>query len=449
MEQRRGHPLDIDLLGVTIGDADAELATDVAEHLVTCLLCRVRMARLRRSGAVPSAPPTGVDLPLLSPDVLAVLDDVARPDTVAAGQVWLAGGSHRLLVWVRAVRSDRVVAHPVTLDVDAVDDTALIVDLPALGSPVAVVTSIVGTVPVSTLVAHVGDLDIGDDVDRLRAAATAGTAELDLPTGRPISGPADERLELRQLLADDLAALDALDDDDGHDDLRPTGPDSPEVAARRMYEALRSDFLSRRGRGCQVRRPAGDLALGSFAESTGCVLVALVTELTSSVLLITGESRLDWALNRPDEASKLLRLSGASTLAVAEPADPFSTSLFEERHLHPALELPRAVVSVGPRVGWGAKPVVKALFDYLEDGVFAVEPVGALDPPSSQRDLLPSLRTNARQSVNGLRKSRAQLTKNTALKSLKKSDADALAKALDRAADLDDLLGSIERITER
>jgi hypothetical protein len=450
MEQRRGHPLDIDLLGLAVGGSDAGLATEVADHLGACLLCRVRLARIRRSGAVPSAPPTGIDLPLVSPEVLAVLDDAARPDVVAAGQVWLAGSSRRLLVWVRAVRSDRVVAHPVTLDVEAVDDTALIVDdFPPLGSPVAVVTSIVGTVPVGRFVSYVGDLDVGDDVERLRAAATAGTAELDLPTGRPIVGLTDERLEFRQLLADDLADLDTIDGDDEADDLVPDGADTPEVAARRMYEVLRSDVLARRGPGCAVRRPTGDLALGSFADATGCVLVAVVTELTSAVLLITGDDRLGWAREHPLDASKLLRLAGATTLAVAEPVDPFTTCLFEERHLHPALELPRAVVSVGPRPGWGPKPMVKALFDYLEDGVFAVEPVGALALPSSARDLLPYLRANARQSVNGLRQARAQLTKNTALKSLKKADADALARALDRAADLDDLLASIERITER
>jgi len=445
MEQRRGHPLDIDLLDVALGDADAGLATEVAEHLGTCLLCRVRMARIRRSGAAPSPLPTGVDQPTVSPEVLAVLD-ATRPATVAAGQVWLAGASRRLLVWVRSVRSDRVVAHPVTLDVDAADDTALLVDeLPALGTPAAVVTSIVGTVPVHGLVAYVGDLDVGSEVERLREAATVGTAELDLPTGPPITGPTDERLEFRQLLADDFAALDTIADDD---DIGLSS-DPPEAAARLMYEALRSDLLVRRGPGCEVRRPAGDLALGSFAASTGCVLVALVTELTGSVLLITGERRLDWALAHPHDASKLLRLAGAATLAVAEPDDPFTTWLFEERHLHPALELPRAVVAVGPRPGWGPKPMVKALFDYLEDGVFAVEPVGAVEPPASQRDLLPSLRSNARRSVSGLRKGRAQLTKNAALKSLKRSDADALARALDDAADLDTLLELLERITER
>src|SRR5687767_9863624 len=120
MEQRPAHPLDIDLLGVALGDTDATLAAEVAEHLGTCLLCRVRMTRLRRGGAVPlgdpatSTPvtslptPLGVDRPSVSTAVLAVLDDGARPDAVAAGQVWLAGDRHRLLVWVRTVRAERV-----------------------------------------------------------------------------------------------------------------------------------------------------------------------------------------------------------------------------------------------------------------------------------------------------------------------------------------------------
>lgn len=450
MEQRQGHPLDIDLFGLVVGDVDANVVAEVTEHLATCLLCRVRIARIRRSDAVPAAPPVGIEFPPVSPRVLAVLKGSARLELVATGQIWLAGDSNRLLLWVRAVQSGAVVAHPITLDIDAADDTALIIDeLPAIGHSGAVMTSIVGTVPVSRLVAYVGDLDIGADVQRLRDAATVGTAVLDLPTGSPITGPTDERLEFRQLLADELAALDLIEDEDDDNDNHEGGSDTLEAAAREMVEALRSDLLGRRGPGCQLRPLLDDLSLGSFARLNGCVPVVVVSELTTSILLITGADRVAWVVENQGDASKLLRLSRATVLAVAEPLRPFDTWLFEERHVHPAFELPKATALVPPRPMSGAKPLVKALYDYFEDDVFAVEPVAPLAPESRPRDLSPYLEAKARLRLDALRATRAQLTKNTALKSLAPSDADALAHALDTAGDIEQLLGMLERITDR
>lgn len=450
MEQRQGHPLDIDLFGLVVGDIDATLAAEVTEHLSTCLLCRVRIARIRRGDAIPAAPPVAIDFPTVSPRVLAALESSARPEVIATGQIWLAGDSNRLLLWVRAVQSGAVVAHPITLDIDAADDTALIIDdLPALGHSGAVVTSIVGTVPVSQLVSYIGDLDISADVQRLRDAATVGTAVLDLPTGRPITGPTDERLEFRQLLADDLAALDVIEGEDDDDDYHQGASDTLEVAAREMVEALRSDLLGRRGPGCELRTVLDDLLLGSFAQLSGCVPVVVVSELNASILLITGVDPVAWVVENQGDASKLLRRSRATALAIAEQLRPFDTWLFEERHLHPALELPQAMAPVAPRPMSGAKPLVKALYDYFEDDVFAVDPVAPLAAESNQRELSPYLEAKARSRLDALRATRAQLTKNTALKSLAPSDADAVAAALETAGDIEQLLGMLDGITDR
>lgn len=208
-------PLDVDLFDYAVRALDHGANATIAGHRNECLLCRVRVARIRRQnpsqGSYPSAHVT-VDV---SPAVQAVVSGNASPEDVVAGQVWLAGGPRRTLVWIRAVRDRRLICHPATMEIEAADDSTLIVeDFEPLGQPLAVMTSITGTVPSDRLINFVGVLDIAADVNRLRKASVSGVppAELGWPTGPPMTGPADERLELRQLLADDLAALDPIED---------------------------------------------------------------------------------------------------------------------------------------------------------------------------------------------------------------------------------------------
>jgi len=94
-----------------------------------------------------------------------------------------------------------VIAHAVTANVDAVDDSALIVDLPKIG-PVAVSSPIIGLALKSKLVAHLGDLDIASDLQRIYKGDRSN-----LKTGRPITDPNDERHEFGMFLADQLADL--------------------------------------------------------------------------------------------------------------------------------------------------------------------------------------------------------------------------------------------------
>ncbi|MDE2822958.1 MAG: hypothetical protein OXK79_05580, partial [Chloroflexota bacterium] len=210
MYAKDSHPLDVELFDHVVEALDDRANAELVEHLDECLLCRVRIARIRRQNPSQgsfAAAHAAVDV---SPVVQAVLSSGARPDRVEEGQVWLAGEARRTLIWIRAVRDSGVICHPATIDVEAADDSTLIVEeFAPLGYPLAVVTSIVGTVPTDRLTTFVGALDIAEDVNRLRDAALTGARpEPGLRTGPPMTGRADERLEFRQLLADDLAALD-------------------------------------------------------------------------------------------------------------------------------------------------------------------------------------------------------------------------------------------------
>ena len=130
------------------------------------------------------------------------------PVDVKPGQVWLAGRpGEQVMVWVRGVFPHAIMVHAVTSDIDFVEDLSLIVDLSAIGRPVAVVSSVSNAVPRETLVAHLSDLDIKSDIREAREAALSRNATA-LRTGRPIIDPADMRNEFLHMLADDLAALD-------------------------------------------------------------------------------------------------------------------------------------------------------------------------------------------------------------------------------------------------
>ena len=141
-----------------------------------------------------------------------------EPDPYApapnTGQVWLAGHPQRVLIWIRSATVHALTVHPVTIDVAFADDTALIVaSCPTINEPAAIFTSVVATVPPGALVAYLGDLLVDENINSLAKSNLTG-AVTDLPTGQPIISFADERLEFRQLLADEVVALDPVDDDE-------------------------------------------------------------------------------------------------------------------------------------------------------------------------------------------------------------------------------------------
>ena len=206
------HPSEPDLLGYALGELNGSAGADVQAHLAGCLFCRIRLNRIKRCDPRLEPPRLAPTRPQLPEEILRPLAADSSAD-VKPGQVWLAGspGREQVMVWIRGVFPHAIMAHAVTPDIDSVEDLSLIADLPAIGRPVAVVSSVSNTVPRETLAAHLGDLDIKSDLREAREAALS-RSPTDLRTGRPITDPADERNEFLHMLADDLAALDPTND---------------------------------------------------------------------------------------------------------------------------------------------------------------------------------------------------------------------------------------------
>jgi len=87
---------------------------------------------------------------------------------------------------------------------------------------VAVFSSMIGLVFKSKLVAHLGDLDIASDLQRIYNGDRS-----DLKTGRPITDPNDERREFGMFLADQLADLYPIFENLDEEDDNPVPAEAP------------------------------------------------------------------------------------------------------------------------------------------------------------------------------------------------------------------------------
>lgn len=446
MEQRNAHPLDIDLLKVALGDFNVAVDSEINEHLSGCLLCRIRIARIRHGNAAPEAlNATGILYPSVSPEVLAVLDSTIERGDAQAGQLWLAGDAYRIPVWIDDIEHGIAFVYAASLDTDAADDTALIIPVPNLNRAIAVYTSVGGTIGIDRLVSYIDDLPIHDDVERLVAAAVNGTVADGLLTGSAITGVTDERLELRQLLADDLAALDPIDDDEDDEPDDVTEPALSAVAG--LADHLRHDLLLRRGPRCRVHDI--DEIIAQLSAPMAVTAVATVHELGCVVLIVSGERGPEWALAHAADAWTLMEAATATVLGFAEPTDPYDTVLFERHDLRDSYELPRAGLKSPPRIAVAAQPIVKALHTYLDKSAFEVHPADPVERPSVAPDLSPHFDSNARTSIASLKDIGAQTGKRRALKALSDDDATGVADALSGTDDLDSLLTKIEQVLER
>ena len=217
-----------ELLAYALGESDPASVAAAEAHLADCLFCRIRLNRIKIKDPRLEPPAFAVSVPPVLEEALKLLA-ADPPACIETGQVWYARGEDaQLMVWVshEPLGFDAVMAHPVTVNIDAVDDSALIEELPTIG-PVAVISSTVGLVPKSKLVAHLGDLDIASDVWRLFNGTRPDPAT-GRRTGRPITDPNDERIEFDQFLADQLADLDPIIEPPDEEDDSPVLAGAPE-----------------------------------------------------------------------------------------------------------------------------------------------------------------------------------------------------------------------------
>lgn len=467
MEQRTTHPLDIDLVGYALGDIDAASTAELDQHLGQCLLCRVHLNRIRRGGldsglaALPK-----LTYPEIAPSILEVVGGRQRPASYGSGQLWLAGSPLRMLVWVQAVNATARMATVLasTLDVDAADHTSLIVDVPRLGRTAAIFASVPGWIPLDRLDIFVDDVDVSDEIVQLQqsieqpiehsdvgADATARSGarrpqkrEALLRVGARISGGSDERLEFRQMLADQLAELDPeTDNDDLVDEPLDDLSEFDSIVAR-MQTELADDISSKRYGHCEVKPIGHDFLVGSYAGSVR--LVATVHELDCLMLVVTSESPADGSEFEPEDAYQLLLASGASSLAVAEPTEPYLTRMYVLAGLRPAFEPPCATERRDPRPLSKSRPLSLAVSEYLQGEVFPIES-DRLVLTRSQPDLAEFLPAQSLAAIVELKQMKAQKGKHRALKALGPADAEALNDAIATSPHLEALLARIEEIT--
>lgn len=297
------HPLDVDLADLVDGVLDASRAAAVEAHLDACLLCRLKRRRLE------GAPAPGGGTPLPAPAFpVPAIEAGAEP---AVDELWLAGGDDRLLVLVRGVAGDRITAAPVTFDVEAADEEAVIVEQSPFRTPVAVHPALATDIPRAALTARVGALVLHGD---------RGTA---------IAGPSDPRLELRQHLATLLAAF---------ADPPPAGGDAPPPRPEQVRSTLIADLRAMRGRACAAHALDGwgDLVL---AEQRGWAPLATVDEVGVVLVVFDTPHGLEDELDFDAARSVLTRLN-ASALVVLTGELSELADVFDAAALHAGIDMP-------------------------------------------------------------------------------------------------------------
>ena len=216
-----------------------------------------------------------------------------------------------------------------TFDVGCADVETIVV--PAALSPfqmaIAVYPALSVELPMFSLVACFGQVVEAGSVDRLLAGALPGTAR-----GEPIDGPTDVRLEFRQMLADQLAALERIASGPG------TAADAPPAGPERIASALAAELRDRRGRRCRLYR------LGSWEGLVlpywkGWAPVAMVDEL--GMVLVVFDTRTGLASGDDFNAavSVLTRYNATAVVVLATSFGP-DAELFDAASLSYGIGVP-------------------------------------------------------------------------------------------------------------
>jgi hypothetical protein len=335
------HPLDVDLADFAGDLVDEAQRQALEDHLSGCLLCRIKVRRLRDAlGEPPEAlypVRSGADVTLgidVRPSVTAPRVSVAdvSVDRLWPGQLWAAGNEERLLVLVLREGNGRAFVVPVTFDVLAADDETILIEaaLSPLDIPIAMYPMLATELHKVSLVAYFGQLVEAGDIDQLLAGALPGTTR-----GEPIDGPTDPRLEFRQVLADHLAALEEIAPDPG---IATDAPPSPE----RLASELEAELCDRRGQPCRLYRLSS--WEGLLADSKGWTPVATVDELGTVLVVFDTRSGLASGDDFNAAISVLTRYNATAVVVLATSLSP-NAELFDAASLSYGISVPSGETS--------------------------------------------------------------------------------------------------------
>lgn len=439
------HPLDIDLLAMVRGDLTADSRSEIESHAQSCLLCRIRMGRLARAAgmqwtsAEADAVPKGfVQLPN---DLLTSLSMGIEEASPEMGQLWLAGSDEYLMVWIRKAHENSLVCHPVTLDVEIADDKTFVInkEQSPIGVPLALWTGIIGDVQPSNLYRLLGDLDVRASIDALQSDSFG------LEVGIPISGPTDERVEYRQLIADRLAEL-----SEAVNEVDRKIPDQVDLTdtASSIRRFLEIELEERRGSGCQIayfQAPELDYLLTRFE----CRLVGLVSEVTCKILVVAGFEDPTKLRGGPDVYQEMVRLARATGLALVADDPPYLACIYDPEHLAPIAIEKETGDWVHPSPRLGPMVVDDALFKYLEQEVRPLDADSSKEPIQPAVNLDELIRAKALAMIEVKKVKRTPITpKKDAQQALSGREADILFRLISAASRGRNILEELESLPD-
>jgi hypothetical protein len=197
-----------------IAAREPEQATATLDHVDGCILCQARLARIY--DALESTPPSEDTLQRLMraapplPTGVAELILAPRVGDPQPGEIWRAGRTEAVLVWVRRVFDDGVAdVVPLVMDVELADETTLLLgpETTVLDAPLAAMASLRTHVDFGAFINRFGAADLADAVTEVMAAMREGRRPVGVQVGPPILDDADRRIEYRCAVRDVLADL--------------------------------------------------------------------------------------------------------------------------------------------------------------------------------------------------------------------------------------------------
>ncbi len=366
------HPSSNELLAA-LSDAESRAAVDA--HIDDCLACRVRFARMQlASGPHLEQPSDNSVARILSasnplPETFTRAIDAANSVTPHPNELWRVGCDEALLVWVRHVFDDGVAdVVPVVFDDDLADEESVIIDSDAtpLGISAAAMTALRTHIDVTVFLDFLCELDIALEVDEVISATREGRRPLDVTTGPPIMDGRDQRLEYRQALRDLLG------------DLSPSAMASHPVHAALVspaaqpaisgeVAAIASDI---RGRLTGIKCVAPQELRVQIRPGVDLAPILKVVYLDTAVLVATlngaGRTALPVIGDIANACERLCYVEcDADAVAVAVPADDWTTFLFTTADMRTAYSVPSGVTN-GPTVTMRGFSVGETLFKYLD-----------------------------------------------------------------------------------